>query len=427
MSDVVVNLDNVSKFYRLYDDSRDRLKEALHPGGKKYHKKYYALGSLDLKIRRGEILGIIGKNGCGKSTLLKLITGVLQPSKGSVTTKGKITALLELGAGFNPEFTGIDNVKFYAKILGLSDKEIASKLDQIIEFAELGVYLDQPVKTYSSGMKSRLGFAVAAHVDPEILILDEVLAVGDEAFRAKCFRVIRKFFDSGMTVILVSHSVQSINQLCTRAVLIEDGSVVADGKPKDVTKIYHKMLFGNKKAEDVMRTLPNNNTGNLESIKSVGEWDQKLVVNPENMLTEEMLHTDNYKLLNSQGEQVNTMTVNYKYNFTFEVELNGVDPERVVFGCTFVSSKGINVCGLSPQITVRKSKPLIFDVNFPCILNPDIYTVIVASRVRSKEVVYYSRVENIGHFRVINPESKHRSGLVHVGDSVMITSDRKIN
>lgn len=238
-----ISLKNVSKSYKLYKASKDRLKEALHPLGKRYHTDFYAIKELSLEIQKGEILGIVGRNGCGKSTLLKLISKVLTPSSGELKVKGKVTALLELGAGFNPEFTGRENIRFYSTILGLSNHESESLTPAVIEFAEIGEFIDQPLKTYSSGMKSRLGFAVAVHVDPDILILDEVLAVGDALFKRKCYAKMEEFFKGGKTIIYVSHDINSVNQLCTRAVFMEKGAIMADGLPNDITKLYQKFIY----------------------------------------------------------------------------------------------------------------------------------------------------------------------------------------
>lgn len=243
MQPVVISLKSVSKFYKLYQANKDRLKEALHPLGKKYHREYFAIRDLSLEVRRGEILGIVGRNGCGKSTLLKLVSKVLQPNEGEIRVSGKVTALLELGAGFNPEFTGRENIRFYSTILGLSIREIERLTPKIIEFAELGQFIDQPVKTYSSGMKSRLGFAVAVHVEPDILILDEVLAVGDAAFKRKCFAKMEEFFKAGKTVLFVSHDANSVNKLCSRAVLLHGGKIILDADPKDVTRFYEKLAY----------------------------------------------------------------------------------------------------------------------------------------------------------------------------------------
>ena len=228
----VISLVNVAKYYRLYAEPRDRLKEALHPLGKLFHNRHYALKNVSLDVQRGEVLGVIGRNGSGKSTFLKLVAGVLQPNEGSLSVRGKVTALLELGAGFNPEFTGLDNILFYGGVLGMSPEELKARLPDILAFASLGDYIDQPVKSYSSGMKARLGFSVAVHVDPEILILDEVLAVGDALFKRKCYAKMEEFFNADITILYVSHDANSVNRLCSRAILIEQGEVLLDGDPR---------------------------------------------------------------------------------------------------------------------------------------------------------------------------------------------------
>ena len=245
-SDIAISLKNVSKYYKLYKDPRDRLKEALSPFSKVFHKKFYATNNINLEIKKGEILGIVGKNGSGKSTLLKLITSVLTPDEGSIQVKGKISALLELGSGFNPEFTGLQNIFFYGAILGFSKKDMNEKLADIITFADIGEFIEQPLKTYSSGMKARLGFAVAVHIDPEILILDEVLSVGDVLFKRKSYAKMQGFFENGKTIIYVSHSTNEINRLCTRAIFLLNGEIIMDDEPKIVTKYYEKYLFAKK-------------------------------------------------------------------------------------------------------------------------------------------------------------------------------------
>lgn len=411
MNDVVIKIQNVTKYYKLYKEPKERIKEALHPLKKRYHNKHYALNDVNLQIKQGEVLGVIGRNGCGKSTLLKLIAGVLKPNSGEISVIGKVTALLELGAGFNPEFTGNDNIHFYAKILGLSDEQINKKLENIKDFAELGDYLYQPVKTYSSGMKSRLGFAVAAHIDPEILILDEVLAVGDDAFKAKCYRKISEFLEKSKTVIIVSHSIHTINQLCNRAVLIDSGRIILDGLPKFITMEYHKILFGRKGDEKkIPKDVKANNTR-----RNVDCWDDRLPMAPVNMIENEVIKTTDFMLTDSSGYQLNVLTVDEKYRFSFIAELSGQNFEDVLFGITFVSSKGIHVCGIEPKIVNKlddKKYELIAD--FTCIFNEDIYTFIVASRMRSAEVVFYSRVEEIGAYKVVNPGSVPRWGLIQL-------------
>lgn len=245
-NNIVISAKNLSKVYRLYNTPTDRLKEALHPGRRKFHRDFYALRDINLEIKRGEIIGIVGKNGSGKSTLLKIISRVLTPTSGEIEVKGKISSLLELGSGFNPELTGIENIFFYGTILGFSEAKIKSKLDEMISFADIGEFIHQPLKTYSSGMRARLAFSVAINVDPDILILDEVLAVGDELFRRKCYAKMETFFKGGKTILLVSHSASDINQLCNRAVLLDAGSMLLEGNSRMVTMYYQKMLYTNK-------------------------------------------------------------------------------------------------------------------------------------------------------------------------------------
>lgn len=411
MNDVVINVQNVTKYYKLYKEPKERFKEALHPLKKRYHNKYYALNDVNLQVKQGEVLGVIGRNGCGKSTLLKLITGVLKPNSGEISVKGKVTALLELGAGFNPEFTGNDNIHFYAKILGLSDEQIDQKIESIIDFAELGDYLYQPVKTYSSGMKSRLGFAVAAHIDPEILILDEVLAVGDDAFKAKCYRKISEFLEKSKTVIIVSHSIHTINQLCNRAVLIHSGRIIVDGLPKFVTMEYHKILFGgNAEEKKLPENVKANNTG-----RAAEHWDDRLPLTPINMIENEVVKTTDFVLSDNDGHQINVLEIEGKYRFSFVAELLNHKYEEVLFGVTFVSSKGIYVCGIEPKIVKKlDDEKYLLAADFNCVFNEDIYTLIVASRKKSVEVVFYSRIEEIGAYKVVNPRSVPRWGLIQL-------------
>lgn len=249
MNDIAIELKNVSKKYKLYKAKSDRLKEALHPLNKKYHRDFFALKDINLSIQRGDIVGIVGRNGSGKSTLLKIISGVLTPNEGEVSVKGKIVALLELGAGLNPEFTGVENIYFYGSILGFSRQEMEQKFADIVAFSELGDFIYQPLKNYSSGMRARLGFAVSVFVNPDILILDEVLSVGDELFRRKCYAKMEEFFKGGKTILYVSHSAQSINELCTKAILIDKGKYILNGPPKLVTVYYQKMLYARPEDE----------------------------------------------------------------------------------------------------------------------------------------------------------------------------------
>jgi ABC-type polysaccharide/polyol phosphate transport system ATPase subunit len=214
------------------------MKEALHPRRKQYHKEFYALKDVSFEVKKGDSLGIVGQNGSGKSTLLKVLSRVLTPTSGTFSTHGRVISLLELGAGFNPELTGIENIYFYGTILGFSKKNIDSKLDEIIAFADIGQFVYQPLKTYSSGMKSRLAFSVASNVDPDILVLDEVLAVGDLRFKQKCLRTMRDIIDQKRTVILVSHDTGAITNFCNKTLWLNEGMVQEFGPSNEIVKKY---------------------------------------------------------------------------------------------------------------------------------------------------------------------------------------------
>lgn len=261
-NNVAVRVDGISKCYRIYEHPRDRLIEfiggRLHAlaqpfsgaGSRKtYHREFWALRDISFSIGRGETVGIMGRNGAGKSTLLQILAGTMSPTTGSVETHGRVAALLELGSGFNPEFTGRENVYFSAAVMGLSKAEIDQTFDEIVAFADIGEFIQQPVKTYSTGMMMRLAFAVQTAVDPSVLIVDEALAVGDARFQKKCFDKFRTFRAAGKTILLVTHSADAITAICDRAILLDGGQVVVDDEPLNVTKFYHRLLFGTTSEE----------------------------------------------------------------------------------------------------------------------------------------------------------------------------------
>jgi len=237
-NDIPVTVNNLSKVYRLYDRPVDRLKESFHPFRKQYHRDFVALGDVSFVANKGEVLGIIGKNGSGKSTLLQIITGVLTPTSGTVHIRGRVSALLELGSGFNPELSGLENVYFQSSLLGFSTRETDGKIDEILAFADIGEFISQPVKTYSSGMFVRLAFAVAIHVDPDILIIDEALSVGDFRFQQKCLRKIKQFKEENKTILFVSHSTHSVIEFCDRALWLMDGRIREIGPANPVCQKY---------------------------------------------------------------------------------------------------------------------------------------------------------------------------------------------
>jgi teichoic acid transport system ATP-binding protein len=239
---IAIKVEGLSKAYKLYNRPIDRLKESIHVFRKKYHRDFYALRDVSFEVKKGECLGIIGKNGSGKSTLLKMITGVLTPTDGRIEINGNVSALLELGIGFNPEMTGIENVYFNGAIMGYDKKDIDRKINDIISFADIGEFIQQPVKTYSTGMFVRLAFAVAINVNPDILIIDESLAVGDMGFQAKCYHKFMEFKKSGKTIIFVTHALDTIIQYCSKGIVLSDGEKICEANPNQAVDIYKKII-----------------------------------------------------------------------------------------------------------------------------------------------------------------------------------------
>ena len=269
MDNCALQIKHISKEYKLYEKQADRLKEAFHPFKKVYHKKFYALHDVDFQINKGEKVGIIGANGAGKSTLLKIITGVLNPSEGEILTEGKVAALLELGAGFNSEYTGIENIKLNGTLMGYSEKEIEEKMEQIIEFADIGEFIYQPVKSYSSGMFVRLAFATQIFSEPDILIVDEALSVGDIRFQQKCFRAMEEIMKD-RTVVLVTHDTAAVTRFCQRVIWINKGQVMYDGEVSEGLKRYQEFLI-NQAIEEQKEVVqePTNENANKNTMEEV--------------------------------------------------------------------------------------------------------------------------------------------------------------
>jgi len=241
---IAISVRNVTKTYRLYNSHAERVKEVFHPFRKKYHHNFNALSDISFKVKKGETLGIIGRNGSGKSTLLQIICGVLQPTSGRVEVQGRVSTLLELGAGFNPEFSGRENVHINASILGLTKEEIDLRFDEIVAFADIGDFIEQPVKTYSSGMHVRLAFAVSACVEPDLLIVDEALAVGDVKFQARCFRRFEELLARGTTILFVTHDTDQITRHCTRGIVLDAGKIFLESTPGEAASCYLDLIFG---------------------------------------------------------------------------------------------------------------------------------------------------------------------------------------
>ena len=278
MNDLAIKITNLTKIYKLYGRNRDRLKDSLGLSKKATYKEHYALKNVDMEVKTGESVGIIGVNGSGKSTILKIITGVLNATSGDVQINGRISALLELGAGFNMEYTGLENVYLNGTMMGFTEKEIDERLQDILDFADIGDFVHQPVKTYSSGMFVRLAFAVAINIDPEILIVDEALSVGDVFFQAKCYHKFEEFKKMGKTILFVSHDLTSIAKYCDRVILLNKGVKLAEGNPKDMVNMYKKLLVHQLDEETLEDVSSKSTIGEKSEDKSA--WKNNFEVNP---------------------------------------------------------------------------------------------------------------------------------------------------
>ena len=316
--DVAIKAEHLTKIYKIYERDIDRLKETFHPFNKRYSKDFYALNDVSFEIKRGENVGLVGKNGAGKSTLLKIITGVLTPSGGTIKVNGRIASLLELGAGFNPEMTGVENIYMNGLLMGHSREVMDAKVDDIIAFADIGEFINQPVKTYSSGMFARLAFAVNAFVEPDILIVDEALSVGDAFFQSKCIDKMRSMIQGGVTVIFVSHDTFAVKNLCERAFLMKSGKILMDAPAKEVVETYRNMLIESRGEITEEQAQRQNNL--LDNLR--GKTDKKIAVekiSAENLergkeifmknatyqrIGDKRAVLDNVQLLNLDGELI---------------------------------------------------------------------------------------------------------------------------
>ncbi len=335
---IAIEVKNVVKTYKLYDHPKDRLKEALGIGRKKKrYKEHDALKGVDLTIYKGETVGIIGTNGSGKSTILKIITGVLNATGGEVNVDGRISALLELGAGFNMEYNGIENVYLNGTMMGFSKKEIDAKLPDILEFADIGDYVNQPVKTYSSGMFVRLAFAVAINIEPEILIVDEALSVGDVFFQAKCYHKFEEFKEMGKTIVFVSHDLSSISKYCDRVVLLNQGVKLGEGTPKEMIDAYKQVLVG-------QYPLPNVNVGFDSDVESEKE-DNSNVLNPDLLEygTKAGVISE-YYLVDEKGIKTSAIIKGSECTMHMFVDFNE-DIKSPIFAFSIKNIKGVEITG----------------------------------------------------------------------------------
>jgi len=416
MNDMTIKLDNISKSFKLFRRRDDRVKEIIHPLRKKYHTEFCALKNINLEVNKGEVLGIVGKNGSGKTTLLKIISGVLTPNQGKVSINGRIAALLELGAGFNPEYTGLENLKFYNSILGIDEAKMEESLEETIAFADIGEFIDQPFKIYSSGMQSRLAFAAAVQVDPDILIVDEVLAVGDETFKRKCFKKINEFLNMDKTVLLVSHSIHTINQFCTRAILLDENKIIDDGTPKNITQHYYQTIYQNN-SESKTQSSYKSKEPEGKKLPSIHRTDYSTAYETMQIeiLTHENIRNGEICITDTDDLKVNILHILSRYTVCCSIFISPtININEVLVGFTLVNSQGVHVCGMEPVLEMIDENHYLARKSFDCCLNEDTYSIIVASRLRSHEAVYYTRNEECAGFNVVNTSGEFRWGLVHL-------------
>lgn len=367
-SDVAIKISHLAKTYRIYSKPHHRLLQGLPMlGGARWYTEFHALRCVDLEVARGETVGIIGRNGSGKSTLLQIICGTLSATAGTVAVSGRIAALLELGAGFNPEFTGRENVFLNGAVLGLGRAEMEQRLEGILAFADIGEFVDRPVKTYSSGMYIRLAFAVAISIEPNILIIDEALSVGDEAFQRKCFARIEALKDNGCTILFVSHSAGSIVQLCDRAVVIDDGESICTGQPKDAVALYQRLLYApeDRRREireaiiharhvpllgDAKEQLP---SPSMESapvddndLSDAERFDPAMRAESTVELMSHGARIVHPHFKNAKGSEVNVLMPDGEYVYTYDVVFEE-DARNVHFGMMIRSLAGVDLFGMA--------------------------------------------------------------------------------
>ncbi|MGV8921323.1 MAG: ABC transporter ATP-binding protein [Pseudomonas sp.] len=369
-ADEVIRLDGVSKVFRMYGKPHHRfIHGLLRARADRWYGQFQALDGINVTIRRGETVGIVGRNGSGKSTLLQVICGILQPTNGTVTVNGRVAALLELGAGFNPDFTGRENIYLNAAVLGLSRNEVDARFGAIVAFADIGDFIEQPVKTYSSGMYIRLAFAVAINTDPQILIIDEALSVGDEAFQRKCFARIEELKRSGCTILFVSHSAGAVVQLCDRAVLLDAGELIFSGPPKATVALYQRLLYAPPARREALRGEIRANPDGVMAIAKQSVSDSKkdaFIVSPIQSLDPTEAERfepgllpqstvayesrgaliEDPHLVNAAGSRVNVLTPGRPYRYRYRVRFT--EPAtHVHFGMLLKSLMGVELFGMA--------------------------------------------------------------------------------
>lgn len=368
-SNLAINVCDVTKIYRLYDKPIDRLKESISLTHKKYHKEFFALDKISFSVEKGSTVGIIGTNGSGKSTILKIITGVLNPTTGSVEVDGNISALLELGAGFNMDYTGIENIYMNGTMMGFSREQMEAKLPEILEFADIGDFVYQPVKTYSSGMFVRLAFALAINVEPEILIVDEALSVGDVFFQAKCYRRMEEIRKTGTTILMVTHDMGSVIKYCDKVILLNKGEFLAEGPAGEMVDLYKKILAGRMDdlEADLAKRLDSNFSDMMELNNDInkthakeyhGLMKDKISINPNKTeYGDGRAKIYDLGLLDSKGELTNLLLKGEEFTIREKIRFNA-NIESPIFTFTIKDKKGTELSGTNTMFEGVEVKPV---------------------------------------------------------------------
>lgn len=423
-SDSVVSLRNVSKVYYAYAHPLHRLIARINGRGAGSCKEFHALDNISFDIRKGETIGIIGRNGSGKSTLLQLICGIRQPTSGDVTVNGRISALLELGSGFQPEFTGRENVFLQGAIMGFSHAEMAERFADIADFADIDEYINQPVKTYSSGMFVRLAFAVAISVEPDILVVDEALSVGDEAFQRKCFSRIQSIQERGGTILIVSHSAATVLELCSRAILLDNSELLIDGKPKIVIDRYHKLLYApqDRRAAiaNEIRTSHGEETDShhYPAAATSNDFDAELI--PHSTISYEPRGASirNARILDEREREVNILANDGHYTFCYDV-LFEEHARQVRFTMLIKTKTGYELGGLGSHPAdagipeIGKGSLVTVRLPFHCHLLPGTYFLNSGVLGRGQEgEEFLHRVIDILAFKVRPDQNSMVGGVV---------------
>lgn len=425
-SEIAIRVESLSKCYQIYDQPRDRLKQFVLPRlkrlaglpPKQYYHEFWALKDVSFEVKKGETVGIIGRNGSGKSTLLQMICGTLSPTSGSVTTHGRIAALLELGSGFNPEFTGRENVYMNASVLGLTKDEIDARFDEIAAFADIGEFIEQPVKIYSSGMMVRLAFAVQAQVEPNIMIVDEALAVGDAKFQAKCFERLKKLKESGTSILLVTHSTEQIVTHCSWAVLLDHGHIVEIGDPNRTVNCYLDLLFG--KLPKPLEPQKSSDTATFLNY----HFSTRVNLEADVFGTRPGYNPHEYRwgdgaakiidfYMFADGEDYPT-AISTGQKIVLEVVVKFLETlQRPIFGITIKTKEGVTVYGTNSEkldIDGFKSKgrvgeSVVLQVSFICRFAPgDYFISLGVATSQGEEIIPHDRRYDSIHFQV-RPET----------------------